>query len=106
MKFYGIRNIRIASNIRNKGYKKWIYKSVLNALIKSKGFKRADYFGDFHDFQYLVGGDKMKGRIIELMVHPYINDKGNVIDVLDHKPLLDRLENLLRGQDLGTYPLN
>ncbi len=105
LKFYNIRNLRIASNIETKRLIKKTYKSIFNQFVRYKKFNCTDFFGDMNDFKQLNDQSLTVDHSVELMVHPYIDDKGEVIDVLDHLPLIKRLEVLLNGCELGHYPL-
>lgn len=106
LKFYGIRNMRIASNIHKSSYQKKVYKSFFNHYLRFKGFSSTDYFGDMEEFKLFKKKRRTNGYNVELMVHPYVNDNGEIIDVLDRKLLIERLQSLINGYELGTYPLS
>lgn len=105
LKSYGIRNIRKASNINKGSYKKKVYKSFFNRYLRMKGFNSTDYFGNIEEFKLFKSKMHKNGINVELMVHPYLNDKNEIIDVLDRKLLIRRLKTILNGFELGTYPL-
>lgn len=106
LRFYHIKNIRIAANISNSEFKKKVYKGVFNQMVRHYGFFRTNFFGGVADFKKFQAGEKLNGHLTEIMVHPYLDDGGNVIDILDGKPLIDHLKDILENAELFTYPLH
>ncbi len=106
LKFYGIRNVRIASNIKNSGLTKKISQTLFNQILRLSGFHRTDFLGDLEDLQSWIKRSEINDYSIEIMVQPSVGDEGQVVDKISQQPLIDRLKDLIAGHEVGNYPLH
>jgi|SRR5450432_2198299 len=81
-KKYSIQNIRPARNMGlQRSLFKMVYKSLLNNYLKYRvGMANADLFGNLDDFEALMKNTHTKGKSIEIMVHPNIDQRQDIID--------------------------
>jgi predicted glycoside hydrolase/deacetylase ChbG (UPF0249 family) len=94
---YRIPRIRLTRNIGpSPGIAKRIYKSFFNhwRIGRGHGFHHTDCFGDIGDVLYSSRNKGLKGRCVEIMVHPRYDEQGELVD-LDGQPLFHRLESVL-----------
>jgi predicted glycoside hydrolase/deacetylase ChbG (UPF0249 family) len=97
---YGIRRIRLTRNVgRRPTLAKSIYKTLFNKwrLGSRHDFHNTDYFGDIEDVNVFSRQNRVKGKTVEIMVHPLFNEEGELVD-LDHQNLYDRLWKILEKQ--------
>ena len=59
-----------------------LYRRVVNLRIRHAGLARARYFGSYADCQHLfrTAGITERTKSIEVMVHPIMNEAGDVVD--------------------------
>jgi predicted glycoside hydrolase/deacetylase ChbG (UPF0249 family) len=87
---YGIGRIRLTRNMgRSGGYLKQIYKSIFNRW--HRGLTSTDYFGDIEDMHFSQKAQSRKGQVIEIMVHPLFNERGELVD-MDRRNLQEKLQ--------------
>jgi predicted glycoside hydrolase/deacetylase ChbG (UPF0249 family) len=94
---YGIPRIRLTRNIGPApGIAKRLYKSFFNhcRIGRSHGFHNTDYFGDIGDVLYWARNRDLKGKRVEIMVHPRYDEQGELVD-LDGQHLFQRLQSVL-----------
>ncbi len=79
---YQISRIRIARNTGSAQNKlKNTYRNMINAYLRRvSGLETTDYFGSIDDICQLVPLEDLKGKNIEVMVHPMLNTVGLVVD--------------------------
>jgi predicted glycoside hydrolase/deacetylase ChbG (UPF0249 family) len=100
---YGIRNIRLTRNMgKVQGYSKLLYKGLFNTYLKhTTGIDCTDYFGDIDDLRSFMGKNPLKGKSFEIMVHPSLDEKQELVD-LDGNPLEEKLEILADDKKLTS----
>jgi hypothetical protein len=99
---YRIRRIRLARNMgAQPNTLKHLYKTVLNRW-RLNGFRNTDYFGDVEDMLDFSQRHETAGKLIEIMVHPLFDGKGELVD-MDMRSLHGRLEPILGGP-INLYP--
>ena len=58
--------------------------------------------GDIEDLQFLLNTRQtLKGKAIEIMVHPLLNERNELVDI-DRRNLQEKLGALLSGNKLRT----
>lgn len=101
-----IKFVRISRNMGDiRGLKK-LYKMGFNFRLGTLGFRKTDYFGDVNALEFLIKSDPSPNKSIEIMVHPYYDDSGNLIDVIDRYLLIPRLKDVFKNLKIEPYPLN
>ena len=78
-KFYQVRR---PSNISKGNFLSRFYKSRVASLY-SKSFKMTDYFGSCDDFIHIKNYKKFRNKQIEIMTHPFIDSRGNLVNRRD-----------------------
>lgn len=82
LKRYDIKKIRMHRNIGDISIIKKIIKKSFNLWLRSNTFTTADYFGSIDDC--IVDSIANKSGILEIMVHPDYNEKGQLIDNVEY----------------------
>ncbi len=84
-KKYGITHARLSKNLAaSHSLFNVVYKRAVNRLIR-KNFKTHDYFGSVDDlFRAHLSNKKYQGKTIEIMTHPFINEKGELVNRNDY----------------------
>jgi predicted glycoside hydrolase/deacetylase ChbG (UPF0249 family) len=95
-KEYKVRQIRLGRNMgKSEGYSKIVYKNFLNGYLRHvAGITGIDYFGDIDDLCVFMQTTPLKGKSIEVMVHPLLDEKQDLVD-MDRKNLEEKLEPLI-----------
>ena len=94
-------SLRLAKNIRsyeNDGMK-YIYRKIVNCSInrfnnRFNSSESTDYFCSVHDLSYALKTNDWSDRRVELMVHPYLDKNGDIIDHYTLEKLIDPLREL------------
>jgi predicted glycoside hydrolase/deacetylase ChbG (UPF0249 family) len=86
-----MRNASASCKIQRK-----LYGAVFNAMLRWRGLARTTLFGSVDDFcEYSKQRRaKIRPRAFEIMVHPTLDEEGEVVDGRSHAPLSDLLEKL------------
>jgi chitin disaccharide deacetylase len=101
---YGVRRIRLSRNTGERtGYSRKFYKRVFNQwfLKRYSGITSTDYFGDIQDMQIFLSTRPSRGKSIEIMVHPIL-EEGVLVDG-DSKDLQEQLETLIDRRQNPLY---
>jgi predicted glycoside hydrolase/deacetylase ChbG (UPF0249 family) len=104
-KDYGIRKLRLSRNMGNlQSRAKRLYKTIFNQwyLKGIAGIRGTDYFGDLEDFQSLLASRTLRGKSIEVMVHPLLNESGALVDY-DRKSLPAKVNDLIDHRHTISY---
>lgn len=105
----GIERIRLTRNMGpSDGYVKNVYKKIFNRwqLGRYSGLWSTDFFGDIEDLQFLLNTKRpLKGKFIEIMVHPLLNEKNELVDI-DQRNLKEKLVALLARKNLHASGLS
>lgn len=102
-KEYGVPRIRMT---RNMGFRRRdsgrIYKRLSKWLTRKAGINSTDYFGDIDDLAVLMRSRSMGGKSIEVMVHPILNEQGEIMDH-DLKDLKGKLDQVIDQRRVVSY---
>lgn len=79
------RNVGVGITLTKKLYK-WIY----NARIRIAGLARTQYFGTLEDLIYFKQNNKKQNVSFEIMVHPVLNNKKEIVDSKNMRILLSQ----------------
>jgi chitin disaccharide deacetylase len=101
---YGVPRIRLTRNMgRQEGYSRTIYKRILNRWLKRlAGITSTDYFGDTDDLSFLMRTKPPAGKSIEIMVHPKLNERGELVDY-DQQDLQRKLIPIINDRNTISY---
>jgi predicted glycoside hydrolase/deacetylase ChbG (UPF0249 family) len=83
LKEYHIPSVRILNNLlRSTAYYKKMYRRLINFYLSRRNVNFTDFFGDQLDFTSAmsVNSKDIRGKKIEVMVHPTINSSGDIRD--------------------------
>jgi predicted glycoside hydrolase/deacetylase ChbG (UPF0249 family) len=103
-KEYGVKKIRLTRNMgKQKGYSKKAYKYFLNGYLKHfAGITGTNYFGDIDDMREMMKARPPKGKTIEIMVHPCLDEMQEVVDY-DRKNLQEKLLPFIDHRQTISY---
>lgn len=96
-KKYGITKIRIHKNMQSTTKMKNLYYKILNYYIRKNGFISTNYFCALKHYH------PIENSMIEIMVHPELNDSNVIID-RDRTEFIDGVR-LISGRDLRIAEL-
>lgn len=105
LKFYGIRHVRIAPNMRNGNFREKVAQTLFNKLHRFRGFSGTDFLGDLEDFRSWDRKAELKEYLVEIMICPCVDDEGQVISKLNQQPLMEGLKGLIDTYEIRKYPL-
>lgn len=75
------------------------YKTLFNRRVQAAGLARTCYIGSIDDILYLMQGRKLEDiEAIEVMVHPDLDEQGNIIN-LPNRELLEESVQRLPGYE-------
>jgi chitin disaccharide deacetylase len=102
-KEYNVRKIRLTRNMgKQQGYSKRVYKYFLNGYLKYAGITGTNYFGDIDDMREMMRARPPKGKTIEIMVHPCLDERQELVDY-DRKNLQEKLIPLIDQRQTISY---
>ncbi len=103
-KKFKIRSIRLKSNYPiHMSLKMKSYVLFHNFLLAFNKLKKTDYFGDIADFINIQNNNSIKiSKIYEIMIHPDLDEKNNIIDRI-HKKQLKFFQNELKNSFLLSH---
>ena len=101
---YNIPRIRIARNTgTSQNLLKKAYRLLLNTYLRyGSGLKVTDYFGNMEDLSGKSRATIARGKLVEIMIHPMINHRQELVDS-DNKSLKLKMEHLL-GRRMAAFP--
>jgi predicted glycoside hydrolase/deacetylase ChbG (UPF0249 family) len=101
-----IKYIRLSRNCGNNisGLKR-VYKFFFNEYINFLGLKKTAYFGSIEDFIFMQKKLSLKKKIsvFEIMVHPILNSKNEILDSFNNNNLENVIGNILQPYNLCSY---
>jgi predicted glycoside hydrolase/deacetylase ChbG (UPF0249 family) len=82
LKAHKIPSMRILNNLERSALHKNKYRNFLNYYLKRRRINYSDYFGNQLDLAAQKAKIQNSSKVIEIMVHPDFNTKGEIIDRL------------------------